>query len=172
MARPVSDSQGALDRAREKVQQATDADSLRAAQTALLPLLGLSLDTTADIVGRNRWWVSRARNRFLRGEPTAKRGGRRHSLVDIDVEMELVKTAFKQSGVSMFRRDSVRKFLRNLLDKQSGVPVSESAITDMLDRVANQIIPGAKGSDLMQLESQFAMIWRLEEQVSKHLKDI
>lgn len=172
MARPPRDTQGALERAREHVQQATDADALRAAQTALLPLLGLSLDTTADIVGQNRWWVSRARNRFLRGEPPAKRGGRRHSLVDVDLELELVKTAFKQSGVSMFRRDSVRMYLRGLLDKQTGASVSDSAITDMLDRVANRLIPGAKGSDLMQLESQFAMIWRLEEQVSKRLEDI
>lgn len=170
MARLPRDAIGALERAKEQVQTATDADTLRAAQAALLPLLGLSLDATAEIVGRNRWWVSRARNRFLRGEPPAKQGGRRHSLVKEDVELEVVKTAFKQSGASMFNRDSVRKFLRNLLEKRTSAPVSDSAITDMLDRVAHRLIPGAKGSDLVRQESHFAMVWRLEEQAAKRLE--
>lgn len=163
MARPPRDATGVLERAREQVENATDADALRAAQATLLPLLGLSLDATAEVVGRNRWWVSRARNRFLRGEPPAKQGGRRHSLVEIDEELELVKTAFKLRHTSWGHRDSVRQVLRGLLDKRTGSPVSDSAITDMLDRVAHRLYPGAKGSDLTQRDVHFARVWLLED---------
>lgn len=70
-----------MERALEVIKTTTDMEQMRIAQATLLPLLGLSLEKTAEAVGRDRFWVSRARNRFLRGQPPAQHGGRRRSLL-------------------------------------------------------------------------------------------
>lgn len=167
MARRPHDAQGAEQRAREVLSNASNADELRAAQAALLPLLGLSLEQTAEIVGRDRFWVSRTRNRFLRGEALATHGGRRNSLVTSEIELKLVKLAFTQHGVSLFVTESVRKMLRTLLEEHTDSSISESTISEVLDRVASKIIPGAKGTDLTDLESHFARIWRTEKKLAE-----
>ena len=159
MARRPRDILGSLDQAEEQIRQATDADALRAAQATLLPLLGLSLAMTAEIVGRDRFWVSRSRNRFMRNETQQSHGGRRQSLVHVDEELQLVKAAMMQPGVSWYEKESLRSALRKLLDAKSSSPVSDTTITNILNRVADKVLPGAKGTDLINLQPHFAMIW-------------
>ena len=167
MARRPHDVKGAADRAREVLRNATDADELRAAQATLLPLLGLSLEKTAEIVGRDRWWVSRARNRFLRGELPPTHGGRRHSLVSLEEELALVKEAIKETNSLLYTKDTVRKVLRKQLDKRSSRPVSESTISELLDRVAPRFISGARGSDLLRIQFHLARIWQAEDKIAE-----
>lgn len=166
MARPPHDAQGAADRARDVLRTATDADELRAAQATLLPLLGLSLEQTAEILGRDRWWVSRARNRFLRGELPPKHGGRRRSLVSSDEELVLVKEAIKETNVPWYTKDTVRKVLRKQLDKRSSSTVSDSTISELLDRVAPRFIAGARGPELLRMQFHLARIWQAEEEIA------
>lgn len=168
MARLPRDAEGALDRARAAVDSAKDADELRAAQATLLPLLGYSLEQTAAVVGRDRWWVSRARNRFLRGESPPKHGGRRTSIASEDQEMALVKRAVMTADYVWGRqRYDVRSKLRDLLDRTSDRPPADSTITDMLNRVAPKVIRGATGTHLLQGANHLAWIWKLEELLSK-----
>jgi transposase len=156
----------AMELAIELIRSTDDADTLRAAQAVLLPLLGLTLEQTAQMVGRDRFWVSRARNRLLRGEPPpAQHGGRRRFLVKEDQEIVLVKEAIAQPGVSWGARVSLRKALRTLLDKQAGQPVSESTVTQVLNRTAQKILPGACASDLQNVSDALARQWYFEKLV-------
>jgi hypothetical protein len=72
--------------AREMIAQAQTAEQLRQAQAVALPLLfGLSLEQTAEAIGRSRVWTCRLRNRFLAGQTCGdgqrqRRGGRRRNL--------------------------------------------------------------------------------------------
>ncbi|MCW5631816.1 MAG: hypothetical protein KIT17_00620 [Rubrivivax sp.] len=168
MARKPRDADGAADRAREALRTTADAEVLRVAQATLLPLLGLSLDETAQIIGRDRWWVSRARNRFLRGKPPPKHGGRRRGLFRADEELELVKLAVRQAGRLLFpgSRRSVRGALRNLMDKRTPSPAAESTITDMLNRVAPRVIPGATGRHLEALAFHLSRLWDVEAELA------
>ena len=100
MGRPPAVADRAKERAIELLRLTDDGDTLRAAQAVLLPLLGFTLEQAAQAVGRDRYWVSRARNRLMRGDPPpAQHGGRRRSLVKEDQEVVLVKKAISQVGV-------------------------------------------------------------------------
>lgn len=142
MGRPPHDAHGALERARAQVIETSDAESLRAAQATMLPLLGLSLDMTAEVVGRSRFWVSRSRAKFLRGESMASHGGRRHSLLPKDQELALVMQAVRQANHEY--RGSVRDHLRTLVERRSKDVVSDSFLTDLLHRVVGRVLPGAE----------------------------
>lgn len=161
MGRPPHNLPGALEKARRHVVESIDAEALRAAQATLLPLLGVSLDTTAEVVGRSRFWVSRARGAFMRGVPVRRRGGRRRSLVPLEEEVELVKMAVCRMTWSTSR--SVRRHLRAVLERRTGQEVSESFLTDLLRRVAALLLPGGDASDFERVSHAFATIWRQEE---------
>lgn len=167
MGRPPHVTAEAVERARNVVKTTTDAQELRVAQATLLPLLGLTLDQTAHVLGRDRYWISRARNGFLKGKPLQPHGGRRRELVPVDDEFELVKQAIIQHGTSLALRKSIRQALRDQLNQRVPEPVSDSAISAMLDRVAPRIIPGAKGRDLSDMEHHLAMIWRREAALAR-----
>jgi len=161
--RPPANAAAALERAFELVRHADDLDTLRAAQSVLLPHLGLTLEQTAAVLGRDRYWVSRARNLLLRGMgPPRRHGGRRHALVAEDEEVSLVKQAIAEVGTSSSSRVTVRGALRALLDKQAGRPVSESTITLLLDRTAPKIVAGANSTNLQQLALALARKWQAE----------
>lgn len=165
MGRPPARATDTLERALLAIQRAEDADSLRAAQATLLPLLGLSLEQTALAIGKDRHWTSRARNRFLRGLPPATRhGGRRHSLVHCDEETDLLREAIVQGGVLPFLRVPVRQALRALLDSHSPRgSVSESTVTAMLGRACVKLFPGVPVSHLENLSGRIAQMWGMQE---------
>ena len=165
--RPPTNADAELERAYDFVRLADDVDTLRAAQAVLLPHLGLTLGQTAAVIGRDKYCVSRARNRLLRGEgPPARHGGRRHALVAEDQEVILVKQAISEVGNSLSSRVTLRGALRDLLDKQAGRPTSESTITQLLDRTAPKIVVGANSTKLQQLALALARKWKLEAYVA------
>lgn len=173
MGRPPRDEQGATERARLQVLEATDVELLRAAQAALLPLLGFSLDITAAVVGRSRWWVSRARGRFLRGEPVPKHGGRRHSMVSEDEELALVKLAVRRAELSLGPNTTARDQLRSLLETHSSDVVSDSFLTDLLHRVVARILPGAELWEFQRVAHALARVWELEAKIADRIaKDL
>ncbi|WP_460479177.1 helix-turn-helix domain-containing protein [Comamonas humi] len=78
-----------LERAREILARAQTAEELRQAQAVVLPLAhGMSLQETAQAIGRSVAWTSRLRNRFLagqaviEGQPPARGGRRNHHMTE------------------------------------------------------------------------------------------
>ena len=157
-----------MERAKHFLRTTQDAEGLRAAQATLLPLLGFSLDQTAEIVGRNRFWVSRARNLFLRGElpPLPRRGGRRHCLVPEEMEVKLVKLALANVD-GPWDPESLRSRLRKVLQEHSESDVSDSAVTEILNRAAPKIILGAKGTHLTRIDFYLGRVFQLERILAK-----
>lgn len=167
MGRRPNEIDGLRERAAEDIRTAIDAARLRQAQAALLPLLGLTLDQTAAIIGRDRWWTSRARNQYLRGEPPPAHGGRRRAQLTFDEELGLVKLAIRDLLGSHYRHRSVRAALRQRLDRRSEEPVAESTISDLLSRTASKIVPGASAADLEDAAWALATLWRLEDRIAQ-----
>lgn len=152
MPRPVNHSAGAEQRAHRILQETLDVEELRAAQAYLLPLAGLTLDQVALMLGRDRYWVSRTRNRFIRGQMPLTHGGRRQSLVPEDQELAIVKRAFISPDRWAWRQGAttLRTNLRYWLGKETGADVAESTITAMLNRVAPKLLAGATAADLQR----------------------
>lgn len=169
MPRPVNHSAGAEQRAHRILQETSDIEELRAAQAYLLPLAGLTLDQTALLLGRDRYWVSRTRNRFIRGQKPLKHGGRRQALVPQDQELALVKQAFISPETVAWRHGAttLRTNLRHWLEKETGADVAESTITSMLDRVAPKILVGAKGTDLQYVSFWLERLFATEQELCK-----
>lgn len=93
MARPARGAE-VLEMAREAIACAQTLEQLRQAQAVVLPLdHGLSLEQTAQAIGRSAPWTCRLRNRFLTGEIVGdgqrqQRGGRRRQNMTIEQERE------------------------------------------------------------------------------------
>ena len=84
MPRAPTNANGAEQRAREIIASTSDLEAMRIAQAVLLPMEGMTLEQTARVVGRDKYWVSRARNRFIRGEePLGHHGGRRNAYFNV-----------------------------------------------------------------------------------------
>jgi len=132
----------------------------------LLPLVGVTLDQTAAMIGRDRWWTSRARNRYLRGEPPPAHGGRRRAHFSSDEEFDFVKLAIRGLVDRHYRNRSVREALRELLDRRTDEPVAESTITDLIRRTAPRIIAGASAADIESVAWALRALWRLEERIA------
>ncbi len=168
MGRPPAMGQKAVERALDAVQRTDDCNTLRAAQSVLLPLLGLTLQDTAEVVGRDRHWVSRARNRMLRDQPPpSKHGGRRRFLMEEDREVALVKSAITQSAWSQIC--TVRQALGDLLAQQTGHAVSTSTITQLLNRAAPKVLPGGTATQLLAVAGALGRQWHYENLVSEML---
>lgn len=150
MPRPVNHSAAAEQRAHQILKETSDIEELRAAQAYLLPLAGLTLDQTALMLGRDRYWISRTRNRFIRGQKLLTHGGRRQSLVPGDQELALVKRAFISPDRWGWREGAttLRTNLRFWLAKETDADIAESTITAMLNRVAPKLLVGATAADL------------------------
>lgn len=80
--------------------------------------------------------------------------------------MTLVKQAITEVGNSPSSRVTLRGTLRDLLDKQAGRAISESTITQLLDRTAPKIVVGANSTELQQLAPALAKKWKLEAHVA------
>lgn len=164
MARPPTGSE-ALERARKGLAEAKTVDELRAAQAVVLPLVyGLSLEQTAQIVGRSAGWVARQRRRYIKGELDfsfpSKRGGRRNQLFSEKEEFELVKRGIMLSTNPW--SGTPRQKIRELVDARLSEPVADSTLDSIILRVARKTIPGGTGSDLMQLSRPLAEKWLRE----------
>ncbi len=165
MPRPVNHSASAEQRAHRILQETSDIQELRAAQAYLLPLAGLTLDQTALMLGRDRYWVSRTRNRFIRGQKPLQHGGRRHSLVPEDQELTMVKLAIVESGIDapLIGRRSLRQHLRAVLERLTKAEVAESTITALLDRVAPKLITGATSTEIQQIDYWLERVYSAEQ---------
>ncbi len=140
-----------------------------AAQAYLLPALGTSLDDTSIALGRDRFWVSRARNRFLKGLPPLKHGGRRNELFSEVEEVEIVKLAFIKARGRIGERVSLRDTLRALLDDRLGHAVSDSTITEMLARMLRRYVPEADMAFMWRLEGVLGLLFSAEEDVRSRI---
>jgi len=96
MARPVRGAD-VLELALEMVARARTVEELRQAQAVALPLrFGLSLEQTAQAIGRSVVWTCRLRNRFLSGETCGdgqrqRPGGRRRQIMTPEQEREVLQ---------------------------------------------------------------------------------
>lgn len=152
MPRPPNAAGDAEQRAREIIATTDDVDMLRTAQAVLMPLQGMTLEQTAEVLGRDKFWVSRARNRFIRGEaPQGQHGGRRNAYFNQQQEDELVRDALadreRQTGAEYWET-TLREVLRRKLSEVTKLSISDSMITDLLDRYTSRFIPGAKWGEL------------------------
>lgn len=92
-----------LDIALEGIANAKTVEQLRQAQSVVLPLRGMSLEETAGVTGLSVGWVSKLRNRFIKGifsgsADMPRRGGRRREHFSKDQEAELLKPFFQQAS--------------------------------------------------------------------------
>lgn len=169
MPRAPTNASGAEQRARAIIASTSDIEAMRIAQAVLLPMEGLTLEQTAQLIGRDKYWVSRARNRFIRGdEPLGKHGGRRNAYFDAQQERELVRDALAESFAEG-RKATVREtLLRRLHSKR--LSVAESTLTDMLDRYTGRILPGIKWGDLSFRQGVLETLASVEVQVLSQLQ--
>lgn len=162
--RPPRGDQEAIEQAQQRIRDAGDIDALRSAQAVLLPLLGLSLDEAAAVIGKSRFWVSRTRNAALAGKPPPKsHGGRRTALVPADEELELLRLAIKKTHFPMGSKAHLRASIREVLANHTGREAAESTITEFLNRNAPRLVPGVTGADLIRLAYHLYRAWHAQE---------
>lgn len=150
---------------------ASNIDELRAAQSVLLPLLGLTLDQTAAAVGKSKSWISRARNALLDGKPPpSSHGGRRAAIVRADEEVHLLRQAIRNAHERfdplMFRQSRVRAALRELLDLRASAPVSDSTISEFLSRTVPKLMPQLQGIQFRDVSRALDSYWSAEYRLS------
>jgi hypothetical protein len=162
LSRSVRVEDEAVERARRDVRDARSAAQLRAAQAVLMPVdLGLSLKQTAKVLGRNTTWVSRTRNEYINGKAVFSdtRGGRQHSLLSPQSEIEAVKDAVMKAG-RPGQRKTVRQVLRQVLKARLGTDPSEGALTSILLRVASKVLVGGTPAELERWSAQISAFFR------------
>jgi len=162
MPRPPKDAGDAADRARQIIATSTDIEQVKVAQSVLLPLLGLDLAQTAEVIGKDRYWVSRVRNRFIRGDPFSTHGGRRNAYFSVTQERELIESVVSENEIywgSHFKL-TLRKLLTRRIYAETKMPVVESTITDMLDRYTQHYVKGATWGSLENLQGTLIRLAR------------
>jgi len=171
MGRPPASTDSALEQALTAVASARDVDELRSAQAVLLPLLGFSLEQAGKVIGRDRYWVSRARSRALRGEsPPAPHGGRRRSTLTEDAEGQLVKQAIRE--LAFGQATSLRQKVWSLMNERATKPVAESTVDSLLGRVAPKIMPGWSSTQLQSIAPALGRQWHYTDLVARLLHDL
>jgi hypothetical protein len=121
--------------AKEFLATATDAGDVLRARATLLPLEGLSLERTAEILGVSKWRVCRLRTQFIRlgGKPGRKtgRGGRRRENLNRGDEAEFlapfIATASGGGEISV-------STVRYALEVRLGRPVALASVYNLLNR--------------------------------------
>lgn len=144
-----------MDRVRHILATSTNVEEVKIAQSVLLPSLGLSLEQTAEVLGKERHWVSRVRNRFIRGEDIAPHGGRRNAYMSEKQERELVEAVLSKVDTRWRPRpeERIRRLLASRLTVVTKMPVSDKMVTDVLDRYARQHVPGASWGSLRNFQT-------------------
>jgi transposase len=136
MARPTRIDPELVQKAQTLVAQTTDLQTLREAQSILLPALhGATLEQTASLLGVSRASVHRLQTRFRersQGRYVAKRhGGCRRALMSLEEEqafLALWAEQAKEGGVL------VVSGLRAALSQQLGRPIAPSVLYRLLER--------------------------------------
>ena len=167
VARPPKTNPDAIQEAKRQICEARSLDELRAAQAVLLPLLGLTLEQTAEAVGKSRFWVSRARSATLADRPPpAEHGGRRNEIVAEDQEVQLlrraIRNAFERPVEYMFKRYSVQSAVQDLLGLESGRAVSASTVRAFMTRVVPKLLPQLEGVPYGQYARYLDRYWQAE----------
>lgn len=169
MSRPPLKTSNAVERAVADVKAAKSVQELRQAQAVLMPLLGFSLEQTAQVIGRNRGWVSRNRTQYLRWNLTVAeadaRGGRRNQLIENEEELRFVKHAL----LNQTRDKSVRELLSESILKATGRAPSQSTLTAMLGRAAEKYIPGASIVALQRASGLLRAVWKAQAELDSYL---
>ena len=164
MARKPVCTDEARARALVDLEKAKTADHLRAAQAVLLPDRGYSLEETAALIGRDRFWVARTRNRYIRGDKDfsqpSPRGGDKNRLLTEEQEMEAVMTSMQLTRRSWGR--SNREFLRQQVAKVTGKDAAESTITAINSRVAEKLLAGGKTWEMERRSTFLLEAWQEE----------
>lgn len=136
MARPARGVE-VLEMAREMLARAETIEQLRQAQAVVLPLdYGLSLEDTAQAIGRSRAWTCRLRNRFLAGEIVGdgqrqRRGGRRRQNMTPERERQLLAPFLDRArtgGILVVGQ------VKAQLEAELGRPMALSSVYNLLHR--------------------------------------
>ncbi len=136
MARPARGAE-VMGMALEMIRRAKTIDELRQAQAVALPLaLGLTLEQTAQAVGRSVEWTCRLRNRFLAGETVGdgqreRPGGRRRQNLSLEREAALLAPFFERArngGILVVPQ------IKAELESALGRPIALSSVYNLLHR--------------------------------------
>jgi len=136
MARPAKGSDS-LRKARQALSRAQTVEQLRQAQAVVLPLdYGLSLEQTAQIIGRSVAWTCRLRTRFLAGQIAGdgqrpSRGGRRRQNLSVEQEREVLAPLLERArtgGILVVGQ------LKAELEARLGRPMALSSVYNLLHR--------------------------------------
>jgi len=126
-----------LESARQALARAQTVEQLRQAQAVVLPLeYGLSLEQTAQAIGRSLAWTCRLRNRFLAGEVAgdgqrASRGGRRRQNMSLEQERQVLAPFLDRArtgGILVVGQ------VKAELEAQLGRPMALSSVYNLLHR--------------------------------------
>ena len=136
MARPIRINVKLVSKAKRTVKETDDLDEFRSALAVLLPAeVGLSLEVTAAMLGVGTASVNRLQKRLAAGRAAAQRqrnwGGRRHSLLTFDQEVEFLKPWAEQACAAGIL---VLSPIRAALAQRVGHPVKASVVWRLLAR--------------------------------------
>lgn len=126
-----------LEIALQGIANATTLEQLRQAQSVVLPLrYGMSLEETAGVTGLSSGWVSKLRNRFIKGKfagsvDMPRRGGRRREHFSTDQEAALLKPFLQQAGEGGIL---VVGQIKDVLEKALGHRMALSTVYALLHR--------------------------------------
>jgi transposase len=136
MARPIRINVKLVAKATETVKTTESLDEFRSALSVLLPAkVGLSLKTTAELLGVGIASINRRQSRLLHGRNAKSEnrnwGGRRYSLLTLDEEVEFLRPwAEKAKDAGLL----VLSPIRAALSERVGHPVKASVVWRLLER--------------------------------------
>lgn len=136
MARPIRINIRLVAMATETVKKAANLDEFRSALAVLLPAkLGCSLQQTAELLGVGTASVNRLQSRLgsgrISGAKVRNWGGRRHSLLTREEEVDFLKPwAEKAKDAGLL----VLSPIRAALSERVGHPVKASVVWRLLER--------------------------------------
>ena len=126
-----------VDSAMQVIANAVTLEQLRQAQAVVLPLrFSMSLEQTAEVTGLSIGWVSKQRNRFIRGKVVGDgtvpaRGGRRRQNFTLEEEVAVLKPFLEQArqgGILVVGQ------IKHDLEAALGRPMSLSSVYTLLHR--------------------------------------
>ena len=136
MAR-IARGEEVVDSAMQAIANAVTVEQLRQAQAVVLPLrFAMSLEQTAEATGLSIGWVSKQRNRFIRGKAVGDgtvpaRGGRRRQNFTPEEEAAVLKPFLEKArdgGILVVGQ------IKHHLEEALGRPMSLSSVYTLLHR--------------------------------------